>query len=110
MGQGMGAVIEIDPRIDETVIKSRRRSKMGSQFESWSIEDVQETLGRFEKYKTFKFTGLESTRTGLLTQWPEFYDVMEHMFRKKARAELVKARNAMHPACKAYAMQTNPDS
>ena len=110
MGQGVGKVQEVDARIDETIVKSRRRSKMGSQFEDWSIEDVQETLGRFDKYKTFKFTGLESTRTGLLTQWPEFYDVMEHMFRKKAREELVKARNAMHPACRNYAMQQNPES
>ncbi len=110
MGQGMGAVQEVDTRVDETIIKSRRRSKMGMQFSNWSIEDVQMTLGRFEAYKKFKFKGLDSTRTGLLTQWPEFYDVMEFMFRKKAREELIAARNAMHPACRNYAMQPNPMS
>ena len=55
MGQGMGAVQEVDTRVDETIIKSRRRSKMGMQFSNWSIEDVQMTLGRFEAYKKFKF-------------------------------------------------------
>ena len=110
MGLGFSQVESQEPRIDDTIIKSRRRAKMGSQFENWSIEDVQETLERFQCYKDFKFTGLDSTRTKLLTQWPEFYDVMEYMSRKKARQELVEQRKAMHPGCRAYAMVRDPES
>ena len=110
MGLGFSRVEEHEPKLDDTIVKSRRRAKMGSQFENWSIEDVQETLGRFECYKHFKFKGLESTRTDLLTQWPEFYEVMEFMSRKKARETLRKERDAMHPGCRRYAMVKDPDS
>ena len=61
---------------------------MGLQFDKWSIEDVQDTLNHFQCYKNFKITGA-SVSANMLTQWPEFYDIMDFMSRKKATEELV---------------------
>ena len=110
MGTGYSVIETELPTFDSSITSSKRFKKLENQFDAWSIDDVRSALNKFASYKHFTFDGLDSVRDRLLTEWPEFYAVLDSITLEHLKESRAEARRRRHPACVGYAMKKDPNA
>ena len=91
MGKGYSIVESELPILDPSITSSVRFKRLENQFKSWSIVDVQTALEKFETYKHSSFENAEDARAKLLTDWPEFYSILDSVTLEHSKASRAAA-------------------
>ena len=110
MGKGYSIVESELPILDPSITSSVRFKRLENQFKSWSIVDVQTALEKFKTYKHSSFENAEDARAKLLTDWPEFYSILDSVTLEHSKASRAAARKRRHPGCAGYAMKKDPSA